>query len=165
MAFGPERPTGRLDQLYGQRFDARGETLGVAAPLDGRGGELDRFLARSAILHDGSSVTIWNSGDTVPTRGDLDSKEIRARTAAPSGRPMRKDIHLALNYGTVGSIWGGNGMDYDAAALRYGEFVTVARNSDWTRGRGTEDRAYDTVMRFFDATGRPEGGPPGRRWQ
>ena len=159
VVFGMERSTGRFDQLYSQRFDARGETLGGNALVNVREGEFDQFLARSAVLRDGSSVTIWNSEGTFPTEGDIDSNEIRATIAAPTGRPVHEDIHLAENYGTVDSSWGRTGMGYDVAALEDGGFVVVHKNYDFELGLDTEDASYYTVMRFFDAAGRPEGGP------
>lgn len=159
VVFGMERISARFDELYGQRFDSRGAKLGGNELVNVNEGEFDQFIARTATLKDGSGVTIWNSEGTFPVRGDLYSNEVRASITDPSGRPVRSDFHLAINYGTAGSVWGTSGMGYDVTALRDGGFAVVHKNYDFELGRDTPNRPYYTMLRFFDAQGRAEGAP------
>lgn len=159
VVFGVDRSTDTFDQIYRQSFDADGLPIGSNRLVNVNEGDFDQFHARSAVLADGSAITVWNSEGSFPTAGDLDSNEVRGMLTAPDGTVLREDFHLTINYGTVGSLFGASGAGYDVAALADGGFVVTNKNYDFELGLDTDDTSYYGVMRFFDSAGNQTGGP------
>lgn len=159
VVFGTDRSGDNFDQIFSQQFDRTGQKIGGNKLVNFNEGEFDQHYARSARLTDGSTITIWNSEGTYPTEGDLDSNEIRGTLFDRRGGVERGDFTLTINYGTVGSIFGGSGGGYDVAALQDGGFVVTNKNYDFDLGLDTDDRSYYTMLRFFDAGGRLQGDP------
>ena len=146
-------------ELYRQRFDPNGSKIGGNQLVNVTERDFDERGAESATLTNGSTITIWNSEGSYPTAGDLDSNGIRGMLTDRYGNVSRADFSIAINYSTVGSVWGGRGGGYDVAALRDGGFVVTNQNYDHDLDLDLEGASYLTMMRFFDATGRQRGAP------
>ena len=159
VVFGMGGTGSRFDELYAQRFDVGGARIGGNEWVNVAETEFDQFLARSATLEGGSTITIWNSESTFDTDATLDSNELRAAITGPTGETVRSDFHLAVNLGTIDEGYGVTGLGYDVAALRDGGFAVVHLDYDWKLGLDTEDAPYYTLLRLFDADGRERGGP------
>ncbi|MFV0387092.1 calcium-binding protein, partial [Paracoccus sp. (in: a-proteobacteria)] len=146
-----------FDELYSQQFAADGTPIGGNRLVNTQVGENDQSFARSAVLANGSSISIWNSESShVSLDGDR-SNEIRGTIMDATGKVVRGDFSLAMNQGSSNVL--ATGLDYDVAALTNGGFAVVSKNYDFDLGIDDEDNSYYLMMRFFDASGSQVGMP------
>ncbi|WP_075293337.1 calcium-binding protein [Pararhizobium arenae] len=155
VVFGADRSDTLFDQIYMQQFSANGTRIGGNQLVNVNEGEFDEIYARSSTLTNGGTITIWNSEGGLD-QGSSSSNQVRGMLTDASGKVIRADFGLTINYGAPGL---GTGAGYDVAALRNGGFVVTNLNYDHDLGLDTEDKSYYTMLRLYDAKGNLAATP------
>jgi Ca2+-binding RTX toxin-like protein len=154
ISYELDRSTANFDDIFSRTYDRFGNPTGVDTLTNINQREFDQELPETAMLRNGTTITIWRSEASFELGTDLDANEIRGTMTDANGRVIRSDFSLGQAQGTINELGNSMGLAYDVTGLAQGGFVISHVMSAEDVGGAAGNYDDTVVLRFFNNAGR-----------
>jgi Ca2+-binding RTX toxin-like protein len=153
IAYGVDRLSGNFDDVYARIYNRMGQPIGADTLLNPNQRHFEQGTPESAMLRNGTTITIWRSEASFDRGTDLDANEIRGTLTDANGHVIRSDFSLGQAQGTITQFGNSSGLAYDLTGLAQGGFVVSHVFDADDLGVVAPQYSDSVVVRFFNNAG------------